>query len=142
MSFLSDSDTCALNELVNILAPIKEATLALCDEKGPTVPVIAPMLSCLMTALSVNETNSSIVSDLKGTVRSDVQQRYSDQSVKDILQISVALDPHFKYTSFLDADEKESSECIYSQGSRASKIDAPYAHKRFFHPQRYLPLIY
>ncbi|KAL1276633.1 hypothetical protein QQF64_036256 [Cirrhinus molitorella] len=108
----SVSDTCTLTEMeisnaeqvVQALKPMLVATNVMCEEKTPTVSVIAPLQTQLLSDMSSTAKDSPLVKELKNAIFQDLSKRYNS-SEKSNLYISSALDPRFKSLLFLTPDE-------------------------------------
>ncbi|KAL1279098.1 hypothetical protein QQF64_025771, partial [Cirrhinus molitorella] len=108
----SVSDICTLTEMeisnaeqvVQALKPMLVATNVMCEEKTPTVSVIAPLHTQLLSDMSSTAKDSPLVKELKNAIFQDLSKRYNS-SEKSNLYISSALDPRFKSLLFLTPDE-------------------------------------
>lgn len=103
---LSDDDNAYLNQLVELLAPMKEATTVMCEESIPTVSIISPLLSLILEGMSVKDDDSKLIKDVKAAISSNLGGRYTDRETKETLSLSSALDPRFKSLPFLTAAER------------------------------------
>ena len=56
---LSDTDNTALRDMVRVLAPIKQATVAMCEEKVPTISVVGPLHRSLIGRMQSSDDVSS-----------------------------------------------------------------------------------
>ena len=106
-ALLSDSDNALLRLLVQVLLPMKKATTVMCEESVPTVSVIAPLLSRLLNFMEPSDEDKPLIKDVKKTILTDLNARYQDDSVKEVLHVSAALDPRFKSLAFLDNERKQ-----------------------------------
>ena len=104
---LSDDDNQCLRDLIEVLLPMKNATVAMCDESIPTISMIAPLLYSLKLVMSPKEEDRAGIKEVKQVIEKDLNERYKDESVKETLNLSAALDPRFKSLVFLSADKKE-----------------------------------
>ncbi|KAM8766865.1 E3 SUMO-protein ligase ZBED1-like [Acanthopagrus schlegelii] len=102
---LTEEDVTIAEDLVRVLKPMKEATLAMSEDKQPTLSVIAPLLALLQEALTPSIEDSTVVRDLKAAAKNNLRTRYDAQ--KDILYAASALDPRFKALPFLSAKEQD-----------------------------------
>ena len=57
--------------------------------------------------LKEDESDSSAVAEVKRKIKHDLQQRYQDDSVKKLLDVSAFIDPRYKELPFLDADYRK-----------------------------------
>lgn len=106
---LSDSDNEVLQQLVELLAPFKIATVAICEETSPTISIITPLMSTLRQSATQTEGDSKVMKDMKAALRHDLGQRYSEPEIREVLNLSTAIDPRFKSLPFLSEDERTST---------------------------------
>ncbi|XP_036968503.1 E3 SUMO-protein ligase ZBED1-like [Acanthopagrus latus] len=85
---LTEEDVTIAEDLVRVLKPMKEATLAMSEDKQPTLSVIAPLLALLQEALTPIIEDSTVVRDLKAAAKNNLRTRYDAQ--KDILYAASA----------------------------------------------------
>nr|XP_033467746.1 zinc finger BED domain-containing protein 1-like [Epinephelus lanceolatus] len=102
---LTEEDVTIAEDLVRVLKPVKEATLAMSEDKQPTLSVIAPLLALLQEALTPSLEDSTVVRDLKAAAKNNLRTRYDAQ--KDTLYAASALDPRFKALPSLSAKERD-----------------------------------
>ena len=126
---LSDTDNVALRDMVRVLAPMKQATVAMCEEKIPTISVVAPLHTSLIGRMQSSDDDSTIAKDVKKALLSDLQSRYQDENVKQVLRLSSALDPRFKSLLFLPLEEREA---IYDLlAIKAAELQTQVSFHRF-----------
>ncbi|XP_049447026.1 E3 SUMO-protein ligase ZBED1-like isoform X1 [Epinephelus fuscoguttatus] len=106
---LTEEDVTIAEDLVRALKPVKEATLAMSEDKQPTLSVITPLLALLQEALTPSLEDSTVVRDLKAAAKNNLRTRYDAQ--KDTLYAASALDPRFKALPSLSAKETPSPDC-------------------------------
>ena len=104
---VSESDVAEIECLVDILKPVKAVTSAICDESSPTISLIGPLMTKLLRCMEISENDDRLVKDVKNCITSDLQNRYSDPHIQDILTLSTFLDPRFKTLHYCSDDEKE-----------------------------------
>ena len=73
---LSDDDLKAIDDLVNVLKPMKNLTTLMCDSKHPTVSLIHPAKEMLLRQMAVRDDDSVMIKAVKHTIISDLEQRY------------------------------------------------------------------
>ena len=101
-------DWVLIESLVSILKPFQSATEMMGGSKYPTLSTAKPVKHKLITrTLKEDENYSSAVAEVKRKIKHDLQQRYQDDSVKKLLDVSVFIDPRYKKLPFLDADDRK-----------------------------------
>ena len=77
--------------------------------KYPTLSSAKPVVHKLITRTlkEEDESDSSAVAEVKRKIKHDLQQRYQDDSVKKLLDVSAFIDPRYKELPFLDADDRK-----------------------------------
>ncbi|XP_071088919.1 E3 SUMO-protein ligase ZBED1-like [Haliotis cracherodii] len=111
-SFLSDRDITQAEELLTVLQPLKVATVALCEEKVPTVSIILQLQRQLLDhTLALKPDDSEFIKSVKRAISGDLSHRYSDDKVKNTLVKSALLDPRFQTGPFIQEEEKCSAFC-------------------------------
>lgn len=78
---LTEEDVTTAEDLVRTLQPMKEATLAMSEDKRPTLSIIAPLLALLQDAMTPSQQDSPVVRDLKAAVKSNLRTRYANISL-------------------------------------------------------------
>uniref|UniRef100_A0A3B1JJI0 Zinc finger BED domain-containing protein 1-like n=1 Tax=Astyanax mexicanus TaxID=7994 RepID=A0A3B1JJI0_ASTMX len=99
---LSDQDVTVLEDVVEVLKPMKTITTLLSSEQQPTVSMILPLKHSILTAMKHSGTDSQIVKDVKSAIATNIEGRYSNPSLQQFLNESTALDPRFKSLPHLD----------------------------------------
>lgn len=100
----SVSDICTLTEMeisnaedvVQALKPMLVATNFMCEERTPTVSIISPLYTQLLSDMSSTAKDSPLIKELKNAIYQDLSKRYNSSEEKGNLYISSALDPRFK----------------------------------------------
>ncbi|XP_034023456.1 zinc finger BED domain-containing protein 1-like [Thalassophryne amazonica] len=98
----SDQDVTVLEDVVEVLKPMKTITTLLSSEQQPTVSMILPLKHSILTTMKHTGTDSQIVKDVKSAIATNIEGRYSDLSLQQFLNESTALDPRFKSLPHLD----------------------------------------
>ncbi|XP_022519279.2 E3 SUMO-protein ligase ZBED1 [Astyanax mexicanus] len=99
---LSDQDVTVLEDVVEVLKPMKTIITLLSLEQQPTVSMILPLKHSILTAMKHSGTDSQIVKDVKSAIATNIGGRYSNPSLQQFLNESTALDPRFKSLPHLD----------------------------------------
>lgn len=106
LSTLNDRDFASAEQIVKLLGPVKTATTIMCEEKQPTVSIIAPLHAKLLAHCEVCEgEDSPLITEMKSTLSKDLKDRYSD--IQNVLYVASALDPRFKTLPFLNEEQKD-----------------------------------
>lgn len=102
---LSADDMAIIGCLVDFLKPMKEITTLLCSENSPTASVIMPLRNQLLHKILIeNDNDNQLVRQMKETMKTDFQNRYSQ--IEDYLNTISALDPRFKSLPFATEEER------------------------------------
>ncbi|XP_035994609.1 zinc finger BED domain-containing protein 1-like [Fundulus heteroclitus] len=108
---LTESDLSTAEQMVSLLAPLKAVTTLMCEEKQPTVSVIAPLRTKLLTHFECAPDDTPLIKDMKRVMAEDLRERYVDE--EPFLLRAAALDPRFKKLPFLsDERRNQTFECI------------------------------
>lgn len=106
----------------------------LSDDSYPTISVLVPLFSQIKLAVAVNDDDSRAVKDFKGALAKDMNCRYQNECVLDILNNASFLDPRFKTLAHLSPNEQQETlesildelvDCCHrSVGERSSSSHA------------------
>ena len=91
-------DWVLIESLVSILKPFQLATEMIAK------PVVHKLIT---RTLKEDDSDSSSVAEVKRKIKHDLQQRYQDDSVKKLLDVSAFIDPRHKELPFVDADDRK-----------------------------------
>ena len=79
------------------LKPLKEMTDVLAGEKGVTVSAVKPNVHYITTEVLVaKEENTGLTKEMKERMKVDLELRYSDPHLDQLLSLASFLDPRFK----------------------------------------------
>ncbi|XP_051809325.1 E3 SUMO-protein ligase ZBED1-like [Acanthochromis polyacanthus] len=106
ISTLSEADITAAEEVVYAMKPMKIATVAMEEEKSPTLSAVAPVHAQLIQKLQESPSDSNITKEIKSVICQDLKKRYLDEQ-RETLHVCAALDPRFKALPFLSEDERQ-----------------------------------
>ncbi|CAB1418471.1 unnamed protein product [Pleuronectes platessa] len=67
---LSESDIANMEDIVQLMSPVKMATTVMCVEEYPTLSVIAPLRAKLLKHLQPCEDDSTLVAEIKRVMAS------------------------------------------------------------------------
>ncbi|CAM4608459.1 unnamed protein product [Leuciscus chuanchicus] len=122
---LTENDISSAEEMVEALRPMLVATNIMCEEKNPTISVVAPLHAQLLRDTTSTEEDSPLVREIKGAINQDLSKRYQSEVEKDLLRMSSALDPRFKSLLFLSPEEVQDTYAKLQSKAAALKEDDP-----------------
>ena len=94
---VTDSDLSVLETIADILKPLSYLTDALACEKQITASAVYPVLKHVKRNLTVDETkDTTLAIQVKNTIWADLESRYTDPAVVEVLDLASFLDPRFK----------------------------------------------
>lgn len=86
-----------IQDLTNVLKPLKTFVSTLFEEKNPSISLIKPITLRVNNAeLDINEGDSPLTEQFKTTIKHFLNNAYSDDIVENHLLMATALDPRFK----------------------------------------------
>ena len=89
-----------IESVLAALRPLVELTDVLSAEKSITISAVRPLLTRLTgSILKEVESDSSLTKEIKYTISSDLESRYSDPNLATLLDFCTFLDPRFKETN-------------------------------------------
>ena len=98
----SVDEIATIEELNSILKHFYQATEILSEELYPTIGVVSPILNRFLTILlAEDEEDKDVTKKIKEKIKQDLTTRYQDGDIKNVLQISMYLDPRFKQLPML-----------------------------------------
>ena len=113
-------DCDVLDSISAALKPLKEMTDALSGEKCVTVSAVKPLLNYITTDILVEkEGDSELTKEMKERVKVDLEVRYSNPEISQLLELASFLDPCFKlgYVSDRENTLKEVEEQMCAAGN-------------------------
>lgn len=93
---LSAGDWSNVEDIVQVLRPFKVATQAISTEKFPCISATLPLIHQLMNATKTKENENQALSTLKTAIHNDLEKRYNQGSLRELLNIASMSDPRFK----------------------------------------------
>lgn len=100
MKSLDETELQLLEDMQQVLKPLKDITVALCSESYLTVSVILPLQHQLLSKVLIEkDTDSPEIASMQSVLRNDLKDRYNDIRQKQLLY--TAIDPRFKQLPFL-----------------------------------------
>ena len=79
------------------------------SSKYPTLSTAKPLLHKLIArTLKENESDTTVMIEVKEKIKHDLQERYQDEDVRRLLNITTFIDPGYKELPSLDANERKS----------------------------------
>lgn len=91
--------------LLLLLKPFEAGTKMLSSEKKPTISLILPLWQVLLSSTQENPEDSQLIAEGKQAIRKDLEKRYQDVRVRDLLSVATVLDPRFKSLPWMDEVE-------------------------------------
>ena len=95
-----------MEQYVEILAPFKEATEVMSQEKYPTLSYYIPMVTSLKTICNEFESESDWALQLNENLLDALESRFAFIKDNDILKTAMFLDPRFK-ANFIEGESKK-----------------------------------
>ena len=76
LSILNEKDSSLAENIMEVLVPLRQITVAICTEQTPTVSIIIPLLRKLKHILEVDENDTLIKQQMKEAVSDNIDTRY------------------------------------------------------------------
>ena len=103
-----EEDFTLLEQLVNVLKPFRDVTIQVQGEQYVTISIIRPLLHHLTeNVLQLQETDSSVIKNMKRDMVSNLGSRYQSLSISNLLDCACFLDPRFKSLPFMSEDNRK-----------------------------------
>ncbi|XP_005991046.2 E3 SUMO-protein ligase ZBED1-like [Latimeria chalumnae] len=120
---LQKEDWGVVQDLVDILKPLAIATSTFTKDHFTSLSLVKPVITSLVYKhLAPNDWDSELAREIKKTVHEDLNLRYSDKEVNQILNLACALDPRFRGLDFLSqADRVETLHLLKLEASQLAK---------------------
>ena len=110
-------DTEVLEVINKVLSPLADLTDLLSGENYVLVSSIKPVIKHIHSdALAEKDDDVSLAKDLKRHIRTDLDSRYLDPKVKNLLDITSFLDPRFKMEHVAEEDRIAIKEKLIEEG--------------------------
>lgn len=96
-----------IEEIVDVLAPIKLTTERLSASQYPTMSMAYPSYRFLIDiALADGDTTTTAILQLKKTIRQSLIDHMKTETQETLMQLCAYIDPRFKHLSYLAIDER------------------------------------
>lgn len=103
----TDTEISTMEAFVDVMKPIVEITEKIGGEKQVTFSAVRPLIYKLLTKyLCIAPEDSHVKKQIKKTVKADLENRYQDPQVEEVMNKACFLDPRFKSLSFLPEVER------------------------------------
>ena len=103
----SDTEISIMEAFVEVMKPIALITETIGGEKRVTLSAVRSLIYKLLNKyLEITPEDSRIKKEIKKAVKTDLENRYNDPQVEELLNKACFLDPRFKSLSFLTEEEK------------------------------------
>ena len=94
----TDEEMSIVEEMIVILKSFREATEIMSGEKYPSLGIVLPLLKKILSTLIPTEGDKNLVREVKNTVRTDLENRYQSDEVKQILKVATFLKAYLLLT--------------------------------------------
>ncbi|KAL2092740.1 hypothetical protein ACEWY4_012538 [Coilia grayii] len=128
---LSEGDLVAAEQMVGLLSPLKAATTLMCEEKQPTVSIVAPLRMKLLAHFEYAPDDAPLIKEMKRVMAEDLRERYVDE--EPLLLRAAALDPRFEKLPFLcDERRTQTFECLAEEAAqlKEQRVKCPPLSKK------------
>jgi len=104
----TDNEISIMEAFVEVMKPIAQITETIGGEKRVTLSAVRPLIYKLLNKyLKITLADSHVKREIKKAIKTDLENRYSDPQIEELLNKVCFLDPHFKSLSFLSEQEKK-----------------------------------
>lgn len=107
-----------IEQIVEVLEPIKVISEVLCGVKYPTMSFTFPAIMELVNVKLASESPSSTIAEFKAAIKQNLEDHLQDQTQRNIMEVCGFIDPRFKHLEFLSAMEKENCEELVQKIAR------------------------
>ncbi|CAF4628728.1 unnamed protein product [Rotaria sp. Silwood2] len=87
---------------MNTLEPFEAATRKLASDSSPTISIVLPVITTLLTSLEYRDADSSFQKKVKDNLRLSIQERFEELYQDKLILLCTVLDPRWKDFSFLN----------------------------------------
>ena len=91
-----------LMSITSALKPLKIMTDALSGENCITISAVKPILNHISTELEEADGDTDMAKEIKERIKVDLELRYLDDDISQLLELTSFLDPRFKLTQVSD----------------------------------------
>ncbi|XP_038137844.1 E3 SUMO-protein ligase ZBED1-like [Cyprinodon tularosa] len=126
---ITDEDFTKAEEFIKVMKVLYTSTLCVSSEKTPTCGQILPILMKLKTHFTVQEGDSSFVSDIKRKVLTDLSGRYQEEKIQQFLEEATAMDPRFKAKSVRHTTWERLQEAAVATNATEADVPIPESHE-------------
>ena len=103
-----DREFSLLEDVLKVLKPFKDVTVQISAEKYVTISAIRPLLHHLInTVLKVEVSDSVAVKAMKADMARNLNSRYQEAAIVQLLDVACFVDPRFKAMPFVEEDQRE-----------------------------------
>lgn len=126
---LTDNDILNAERVMILLKPLKTMTTSMCEEKSPTLSLIHPLLNQLRESMTVHdERDPPIIKQMKAAIKQNIDKRYSEPDIQEMLLLCTALDPRFLALPYVEPYKRDEVFRAMSLGALCvNSIQCPYA---------------
>ncbi|CAF2061490.1 unnamed protein product [Rotaria magnacalcarata] len=90
-----------LEELINVLDPFEAATQKLSVDSSPTLSIVLPVVTTLITRLENRSNDSLFLQEIKGNLRRSVEERFKDVYQNKLMLLCTVWHPRWKDFGYL-----------------------------------------
>jgi len=118
---LTPDEVGELDKIMEVLAPLKGVTTAMCKATNATISLISVFRSKIMNAMQPNDCDSEVILAMKNAIRENFSKRYNSPEDVELFSRASALDPRFKSLPGLTNEERD--ELFAKIATKAEMID-------------------
>jgi hypothetical protein len=106
---LSNYEWAIIDELINILSPLEQATKYMSGDKYSSMSLMIATLSGLVIKLIIIKIKNSALKEIRDHIIQSLKSRFAEIENNEYSTIASFLDPRIKDTCFLNSDYKRSA---------------------------------
>ncbi|CAF1597382.1 unnamed protein product [Adineta ricciae] len=135
-------------QLMIVLEPFEAATRKLSVEFCPSISLVLPVITTLITSLENRTSDSLIIKQIKNTLRCSIEERFEKLFEDKNVLLATVLDPRWKNFSFLQSSSYQQHVDTHTCLTKMSAFDAKllsyiYLHDEYVadlasHPKSYV----
>jgi hypothetical protein len=97
---ISADDWFAVDELIDVLAPVEAATRMLCGSKYSTISTVIPIVQNISNEITSMNFKSKVILKFRACLKKSIQERFDHIETNKVLNVATLLDPRFKKGMF------------------------------------------
>jgi len=136
----TDTEISTMEAFVEVMKPIVEITEKVGGEKQVTLSAVRPLIYKLLGKyLHADPQDSRVKKEIKKAVKTDLENRYQDPQVEELLNKACFLDPRFKSLSFLPEVERRFIRSLLEEEAAELRQDNTWSSATESAPQQKKP---